>query len=53
MFACICQLFNPATFAQISKNRPGIGSPGKYRKEIELSDQKTKIGILPTRNSVM
>lgn len=37
--------------AQIAIICPVLGWAGKYRKEIELSIQKTKIGILPTRNS--
>ena len=37
--------------AQISIICPVVGWAGKYRNEIELSVQKTKIGILPTWNS--
>lgn len=37
--------------AQIAIICPVVGWAGKNRKEIELSVQKTKIGILPTRNS--
>ena len=37
-----------ARFRQISKFRPELGWAGKNRKEIELSIQKTKNGILPT-----
>ena len=40
-----------ARIVQILKFWIDDGSPGKNRKEIELSLQKTKNGILPTRNS--
>lgn len=35
------------------KNRAALGGREKNRKEIELSIQKTKNGILPTPNSAL
>ena len=39
--------------AQIAIICPVLGWAGKYRKEIELSIQKIKNGILPTVNSAL
>ena len=42
-----------ARIAQNQENKAELGWGAKFRKEIELSVQKTKNGILPTVNSAL
>lgn len=52
-FVNIWQILDFARIEQNLKNRAALGGREKKRKEIELSIQKSKNGILPTPNSAL
>ena len=56
VYRVFCQVLTNSSLARIAQNRENKSNVGwgeYYRKEIELSVQKTQNGILPTPNSAL
>lgn len=53
LLAYIWEMWEPARIAQNQENWGELGWGTEYRKEIELSIQKTENGILPTADSAL